>query len=110
MKRKLALVMAMLMVLGTLPACSSNSGGSPSEKGENAVSGGSAGTEVGAVIETGDKINSTYTNNTPDANLPVTAVEDTLPLLWPVSLRPWTFFSCPTVLQLWFQRFIAKAC
>lgn len=51
MKRKLALVMAMLMVLGTLPACSSNSGGSPSEKGENAVSGGSAGTEVGAVIE-----------------------------------------------------------
>ena len=38
MKRKLALVMAMLMVLGTLPACSSNSGGSPSEKGENAVS------------------------------------------------------------------------
>ena len=51
MKRKLALVMAMLMVLGTLPACSSNSGGSPSEKGENAVSGGSAGTEVGAVID-----------------------------------------------------------
>ena len=34
MKRKLALVMAMLMVLGTLPACSSNSGGSPSEKEE----------------------------------------------------------------------------
>lgn len=33
--------------------------------------------EAGAVIETGDKINSTYTNNT-DANLFVTAVEDTL--------------------------------
>lgn len=29
MKRKLALVMAMLMVLGTLPACSSNSGRFP---------------------------------------------------------------------------------
>ena len=74
MKRKLALVMAMLMVLGTLPACSSNSGGSPSEKGGSAVSGGAAGTEAGAVIETGDKINSTYTNNTPDANLSVTAL------------------------------------
>lgn len=75
MKRKLALVLAIVMVLGTLAACGGRSGGSPSEQGSNAES---AGTKLGVVVETGDKINSTYTNNTPQANMPVTAVEDTL--------------------------------
>lgn len=78
MKRKLALVLAMVMVLGSLAGCGSKNGGSPSEQGSSAVSGESAGTKAGVVIETGDKINSTYTDNTPQANLPVTAVEDTL--------------------------------
>ncbi|WP_138310734.1 MULTISPECIES: ABC transporter substrate-binding protein [unclassified Clostridium] len=78
MKRKLALVLAMVMVLGSLAGCGSKNGGSPSEQGSSAVSGESAGTKAGVIIETGDKINSTYTDNTPQANLPVTAVEDTL--------------------------------
>lgn len=78
MKRKLSLILVISIVMGTLAACSSNSGGSPSERGSNTVSGESAGTKVGVVIETGDKINSTYTNNTSEANLLVTAVEDTL--------------------------------
>lgn len=80
MKKTLALVLAMILLLSTLSACGNNGGSAPAGS-SNAVAGnagGGAAPEVGVVIETGDKINSTYTNNTPDANLSVTAVEDTL--------------------------------
>ena len=80
MKKTLALVLAMILLLSTRSACGNNGGSAPAGS-SNAVAGnagGGAAPEVGVVIETGDKINSTYTNNTPDANLSVTAVEDTL--------------------------------
>lgn len=85
MKKKLALVLAAVMALGTLSACGGgNSQGSPpSGNKESSASSEAAGTELGFVIETGDKINSTYTDNTPDGNLSVTAVEDTLTIALP---------------------------
>ena len=85
MKKKLALVLAAVMALGTLSACGGgNSQGSPpGGNKESSASSEAAGTELGFVIETGDKINSTYTDNTPDGNLSVTAVEDTLTIALP---------------------------
>ena len=87
MKRKLALVLAAVLLLGTLSACGNDAGSgqssnpgdsaSPSDSSSaNPSSNGSA--ETGLIIETHDKINSTYTNNTPGEALSETAVPDTL--------------------------------
>lgn len=76
MKRKLALVLAAVLLLGTISACGKSSSGpsNPDSSNESAPPAAA----VGTVIETHDKVNATYTNNTPEANFPETAVPDTL--------------------------------
>lgn len=92
MKKTLALVLAAVLLLGTLSAC--GSGNKPSNDNNPASNSSSmnpsspnapasTGTELGATIETHDKVNSAHTNNTPDANFPVTAVENTLTIALP---------------------------
>lgn len=78
MKKKLALVLVAVMLLGMLSACGNNSGSPDDSASGGGSTAGPAGTELGLVIETNDKINATYTDNTPASDFPETAVPDTL--------------------------------
>ena len=75
MKRRIALVLAVVMLLGMFSACGNNNSTTPNTSPGTTDT---AGTGVGTVYETHDAVNSTYTDNTPAADFPVTAVEDTL--------------------------------